>query len=266
MARERLLGQGSPGQLGQNNFDTSDTSITGIDTSLSKRSRRANYDFRLEILLQGLGDVIRRPGASQRRSRKERDPHNRPAGMQGFVFNLRRAAVSRSSRPAGAAQFRLRLRVVEQDAVLRSVHRTRSLLRQFRTRIAGLPAGPSWRYSRPYAGRSQGGVRHEITNPATDGTGNIRPNLRNAIDTAARGGLAGRHEHPHADAHRRPGEVMEFEIMLVSPTFERVALPFTKNLNGSALKRRSAPWIARSTSKGWMITTSTWSFPAGDSH
>ena len=65
--------------------------------------------------------------------------------------------------------------------------------------------------------------------PKTDGSGNIRKNLRAALKLLREAGWV---VDPKTKklTNYKTGDVFTFEILLVSPLFERIALPFTSNL------------------------------------
>jgi microcin C transport system substrate-binding protein len=62
--------------------------------------------------------------------------------------------------------------------------------------------------------------------PVTKGDGNIRPNLRQALHLLKQAGW----QLKDKKLVDREGQPMTFEILLVQPTFERVVLPYTRNL------------------------------------
>ncbi len=83
------------------------------------------------------------------------------------------------------------------------------ILERFRGRI------PDEVFSRPYAA------------PSTDGSGWPRENLAKAFELLAQAGWVVRDLQL---VNERTGEPFRFEILLVSPAFERIVLPFVRNL------------------------------------
>ncbi|NQV56015.1 MAG: ABC transporter substrate-binding protein, partial [Rhodospirillales bacterium] len=63
--------------------------------------------------------------------------------------------------------------------------------------------------------------------PATDGTGRIRKNLRQGRKLLQQ---AGWNIKDGKLVHAKTGKPFQFEILLISPAFERVVLPFKRNL------------------------------------
>ena len=64
--------------------------------------------------------------------------------------------------------------------------------------------------------------------PSTDGSGHARRNLRTALNLLAEAGWT---VQDLKLVNSETGEQMKFEILLVSQAFERIVLPFTRNLS-----------------------------------
>ena len=104
------------------------------------------------------------PPFEQGLDRQGGDPHERGTGMQGFVFNTRRPTLP-GSEGARGARLRLRLRVDQQEALLRPVRPDQELLlRQFASSPrAGCRARPSSSCSsRCAASCRRGGVHRDL--------------------------------------------------------------------------------------------------------
>ena len=69
--------------------------------------------------------------------------------------------------------------------------------------------------------------------PKTDGSGNIRKQLRKASQLLKE---AGWEVKDGKRIHTESGRALEFEILLISPAFERIVLPFSKNLERLGVK------------------------------
>ena len=75
----------------------------------------------------------------------------------------------------------------------------------------------------------------EYRAPVTDGSGWPRANLLNALALLNEAGWVVRDMRL---VDERTGEPMRFEILIVSPTFERIILPFVRNLNRLGIDAR----------------------------
>jgi microcin C transport system substrate-binding protein len=108
--------------------------------------------------------------------------------------------------------------------------RTRSYFDNSELAATSLPSPEELEILEKYRGRVPDEVfTQEYQPPKTDGSGNIRANLRNAVMLLR---TAGWDVDPKTKklTQRDTGRVMAFEILLVEPMFERVSLPFAKNL------------------------------------
>ncbi|WP_223861462.1 extracellular solute-binding protein [Geminicoccus harenae] len=92
----------------------------------------------------------------------------------------------------------------------------------------GLPEGAELALLEPYRDQLPPELfSQEFTLPVTDGSGNNRPQLRRALELLKEAGWEVQNRRMVEVATGRP---MQFEILLDSPLFERIAGPFVKNL------------------------------------
>jgi microcin C transport system substrate-binding protein len=106
--------------------------------------------------------------------------------------------------------------------------RTRSYFQNTKYEAKGLP---NYR-ERQILGEIRGQIPEEVFTeeynpPETDGSGNIRPQMRQALRLLKEAGWEIRNR---VLVNTRTGEPMEFELLLYSPSMERVAIPLQKNL------------------------------------
>jgi microcin C transport system substrate-binding protein len=106
--------------------------------------------------------------------------------------------------------------------------RTKSYFSNSELASSGLPSPEEGQLLEPFRGQIPNEVfTTEYLPPATDGSGNLRDNLVAAFTLLKEAGWVVK------DAklvNERTGEPLQFEILLADPSFERIALPFTKNL------------------------------------
>jgi microcin C transport system substrate-binding protein len=106
--------------------------------------------------------------------------------------------------------------------------RVRSYFENSELAARGLPSAAELEILEPYRGRIPEEVfTTEYEPPKTDGSGNIRSNLKQAVELL---GEAGWSIRDGVMTHGETGAVLEFEILLVGAGFERVVLPLKKNL------------------------------------
>jgi microcin C transport system substrate-binding protein len=185
------------------------------------------YDFHVEFTASKWATAYDVPDVREGRLRKERISHTRHPGMQGFVFNLRRAQF-RDRRVREALTYALDFEWLNKNIFYSEYERIRSYFENTEFAARGLPSPAELAVLEPYRGRIPDEVfTTEYQPPKTDGSGKIRANLRRAIDLFAEAGWKisdGKLKNVET------GEPMAFELLLHDPSFERIALPFKKSL------------------------------------
>ena len=153
--------------------------------------------------------------------------HENPQGMQAFVFNTRRE-IFQDRQVRAALAYAFDFEWTNQNLFYGAYKRSKSFFSNSELASADLPSDAELAILEPYRNQLPPEVFTEAYEPpSTDGTGNLRANLRTALRLLKGAGWDIR---DGVLTHTDSGLVMQFEIMLVSPDFERVVLPFTKNL------------------------------------
>ena len=154
-------------------------------------------------------------------------PHENPQGMQAFVFNTRRE-MFKDRQVRAALAYAFDFEWTNQNLFYGAYTRTRSYFSNSELASSDLPSDAELAVLEPYRDQLPPEVfTRAYEPPTTDGSGNLRGNLRTAL-RLLKG--AGWDIQDGALTHGDSGLVMQFEVMLMSPDFERVVLPFTKNL------------------------------------
>lgn len=186
-------------------------------------------DFRAENSSRHWATAYNVPAVRENRMIKEEIPHNRSAGMQGFVYNMRRP-IFEDRLVRRALAFAFDFEWSNKTLFYGQYTRTRSFFDNSELEAEGLPQGEERQILARYRRQLPEEVfTQEYNPPATDGSGNNREQLREALTLLRQ---AGWDIDPETRKliNQETGQVMSFEILLVSPLFERVVLPFTKNL------------------------------------
>jgi microcin C transport system substrate-binding protein len=114
--------------------------------------------------------------------------------------------------------------------------RTRSYFDNSELAATGTPQGAELQLLEKYRGKIPDEVfTKEYDPPKYDGSGNIRDGLREALQLLKAAGWSFKNEKLVNDT---TGQPFEFEILLNDPQFERIALPFTKNLERMGITAR----------------------------
>tara|TARA_Y100001970_G_scaffold266076_1_gene354335 strand:+ start:962 stop:2791 length:1830 start_codon:yes stop_codon:yes gene_type:complete len=158
--------------------------------------------------------------------KKELIPHENPQGMQAFAFNTRKDIFA-DKRVRKALSFAFDFEWTNKNLFYGAYKRTDSFFENSELASSGLPSQAELAYLNPYIDQLPKEIfSEEYSNPKTDGSGFIRNELQEATKLLQKTGWKlrdGRLENSN-------GEPFEFEILLVSPAFERIVLPFIDNL------------------------------------
>ena len=158
--------------------------------------------------------------------KKELIPHENPQGMQAFAFNTRKDIFA-DKRVRKALSFAFDFEWTNKNLFYGAYKRTDSFFENSELASSGLPSQAELAYLNPYIDQLPKEIfNEEYSNPKTDGSGFIRNELQEATKLLQEAGWKlrdGKLENSNA-------EPFEFEILLVSPAFERIVLPFIDNL------------------------------------
>jgi microcin C transport system substrate-binding protein len=222
-------GKDLPVNVGRNNFDLMQYDYYRDDTVLIEAFKANEYDFRLENSSKHWATAYEIEAVGAGVLKKEAIPNDRPAGMQGYAYNVRRP-LFKDSRVRRALAYAFDFEWTNKTLFYGAYTRNRSYFDNSELAATGVPTGAELELLQPYRGKIPEEVfTQEYNPPSTDGSGKIRDNLRRAIELLAEAGWK-------VDKTTRKltaadtGEVMAFEILLHEPLFERVTLPFVKNL------------------------------------
>ncbi|MEH6812708.1 MAG: extracellular solute-binding protein [Motiliproteus sp.] len=162
---------------------------------------------------------------------KEEIGNERPTGMQAFVFNLRRPQFQ-DSRVRQALAYAFDFEWTNENLFYGQYNRTNSYFSNSELASRDLPQGQELEILERYRGRIPGEVfTTSYQAPATDGSGRIRSNLKQAVMLLKQAGWSISKSGPYkGKLVNAKGELFNFEILLNSPVWERIALPFAKNL------------------------------------
>lgn len=230
VVRERVKdywGADLPVNRGMNNFDTIRTDYYRDDTAIRLALNSGDIDIRFENQAKAWSSDYDTPAVNNGWLKKQKVPHQLSSGMQAFIMNTRREKFSDPSvRKALAYAFDFEW--TNKNLFYGQYARTESYFSNSELASRGLPQGEELEILDRYRDRLPPAVFTEpYQAPVTDGSGNSRQNLLTARELLAKAGWTVKNLKL---THEETGEVMAFEILLVSQAFERVVLPFTQNL------------------------------------
>ncbi len=157
---------------------------------------------------------------------KELISHENPQGMQAFAFNTRKD-IFKDKRVRKALSYAFDFEWTNKNLFYDAYKRTDSFFENSELASKGLPSKEELAYLNPYIDLLPNEVfNEEYINPKTDASGFIRNELQEATKLIKDAGW----ELNDGKLVNAKGESFEFEILLVSPAFERIVLPFIDNL------------------------------------
>ena len=153
--------------------------------------------------------------------------------MQAFVFNTRRA-IFREKRLRKALSYGFDFEWSNKNLFYGQYARTHSFFSNSELAATKLPSAEELKILKPFKGQIPSEVFTEVYQaPKGGGPRQIRKNLRLASKLLMDAGWVIKDGKRVNDA---TGQALEFEVLLVSPLFERIVLPFAKNLEKLGIK------------------------------
>jgi microcin C transport system substrate-binding protein len=193
------------------------------------------YDFRLENSAKNWATAYRVPAVGEGLLHKESLRNEIPTGMQAFVFNTRRPFF-RDVRVRRAIGYAFDFEWANAHLFYGAYVRTKSYFSNSELASRGRPSPLELEVLTPLRGKIPEEVfTTEYQPPVTDGSGYPRANLMDALRLLQEAGWTVKNERlVRADT----GEPFAFEILLSDSSFERIALPFAKNLQRLGIDAR----------------------------
>ena len=186
------------------------------------------FDFRLENNSKEWATAYEaHPAFKSGKLIKELVAHENGTGMQGFSFNMRRAKFA-DKKVREALSYAFDFEWTNNNLFYGQYTRTHSFYSNTELGSSGLPTDLELEILEPYRGRVPEEVfTKEYVPPSTDGSGNLRQNLRIAKQMLEKTGWVIKDGKL---THEKTGEVMIIEFLLSSPSWERIVGPYAQNL------------------------------------
>ena len=159
--------------------------------------------------------------------KKELIEHQNPQGMQGFAFNTRKE-IFEDKRVREALSYAFDFEWTNKNLFYNAYKRTNSFFENSELASSGVPSGGELDLLNDYRELlPQKLFQEEYNPPKTDGSGFMRKELQEATKLLQD---AGWELQEGKLINKKSGSKFEFELLLVSPAFERIVLPFKDNL------------------------------------
>lgn len=215
-----------PINRGMFNFDVMTFDYYRDSTVALEALKAGQFDYNLEVAAKNWANAYNVPAVREGRLIKEELPNGNPTGMQGFVFNLRKP-MFQDVRVRKALSLLLDYEWTNKQLFNGAYTRTSSYFENS-DMAAKQPATPDeLKILEPLRGKIPEQAFTEVfKNPVSDGSGMIREQQRQAYKLLQEAGwkIA---DDKMVDAQGKP---VVIEFLLAQTEFERVLLPFKRNL------------------------------------
>ncbi|MGM0569179.1 MAG: extracellular solute-binding protein [Pseudomonadota bacterium] len=222
-----------PVRKGRYNFDRLRYDYYSDETVSLEAFKAGDYDFRVESSAKNWATAYTGDRFSNGQIVTEAIEHERPAGMQAFIFNTRRGQFA-DPRVREAIAHAFDFDWANRNLFHDQYTRTSSYFENSELASSGLPEGRELEILEPFRDQLPEDVFTEAyAPPSTEGDQTLRDNLRQAMALLQQ---AGYRIQDGTMVHSESGERLSFEFLLHQKNFERIVLPFKNNLERLGMK------------------------------
>ncbi|MCF5656416.1 extracellular solute-binding protein, partial [Pseudomonas poae] len=219
-------GKDLPINKGLYNFDNRITDYYRDATVALEALKAGQFDYWSEFSAKNWANAYNVPAVTQGRLIKEEIPNGNPTGMQGFVFNIRKP-MFQDVRVRKAISLLLDFEWSNKQLFNGAYTRTRSYFENSDMAATGLPGPDELNILEPLRDKIPPEVFTQAFEPSkTDGSGMIRAQQREAYQLLQQAGWK-IVDDKMVDATGTP---VTIEFLLAQTEFERILLPFKRNL------------------------------------
>ena len=185
------------------------------------------YDLRMENVAKQWATGYDSPALTNGLVKKEIFRHQLPSGMQGFTFNLRRP-LFQDRRVRQALAFAFDFQWSNRNLFFSQYTRTRSYFDNSELAARGLPSPEELAILEPLRQTLPPEVFTTVYEPPTANDDvQLRANFQKALQLLQDAGWVFKDRKL---INAKTGEPFRFELLIDEPTWERIALPFARNL------------------------------------
>lgn len=219
-------GKDLPVNTGRYNFDSQRFDYYKDGTVALEAFKGGEYDFRQENSSKRWATGYKGAVFDDGRIITRNLEHQNPTGMQAFVLNTRKAKFS-DPQVRRALAYAFDFEWTNKNIFYDAYTRTHSYFSNSEMAASQLPDAAELEILEPLRDQVPPQVFTEVYRaPETRGDGNSRRQLRTALRLLKKAGW----ELQKGKLLNPQGEQMQFEILLVSPAFERIVSRFRQNL------------------------------------
>jgi microcin C transport system substrate-binding protein len=219
-------GKDLPVNRGFYNFDIRQIDYYRDNTVALEALKAGQFDYWLETSAKNWATAYAIAAVANGQLIKEEIENHNPTGMQGFIFNIRRP-LFQDPRVREALGLLFDFEWANRQLFNGAYTRTRSYFDNSELAASGLPTAGELKLLEPLRKQIPPQVfTDEYQPPVTDGSGIIREQQRRAYQLLQEAGWRVEGDQM-LDAS---GKAVSFEFLLAQTEFERVLLPFKRNL------------------------------------
>lgn len=229
---ENYWGRDLPVNKGRYNFKTIHYDLYRDNVVIVEAFKSGQFDFRLENNSKSWATAYVGPKFDDGTIVKKEIPHERTAGMQGFAFNLRKP-MFQDKVLREAMNYAFDFEWSNKTLFYDQYTRTNSYFDNSELAAKGQPTPAELEILKPFKDQlPQEVFTAPYQNPKSDGSGNNRKNLRIAKQLLEKAG----YKIKNNVLVSPKGEAIEFEFLMTESGFDRIVLPFIKNLSKLGIK------------------------------
>ncbi|MEX0759644.1 MAG: extracellular solute-binding protein, partial [Tistlia sp.] len=226
---EDYWGSDLPVRVGTGNFDRQRVEFFRDPTVIRQALKSGIIDYRNENQAKAWAVDYDIPAVRQGWLVKELIPNDLTAGMQAFIFNLRRP-IFQDERVREALNYAFDFEWTNEALFFGQYTRNTSYFNNSELASSGLPEGEELEVLERFRDRLDPEIFEQpFTVPETDGSGWPRENLLKAMALLQEAGWVVDPESLKL-VDGETGRPFTFEILLVQEGFERIVLPLVRNL------------------------------------
>lgn len=216
-----------PVNKGQYNFDTIRYDYYRDETVALEAFKAGELDFRQENIAKQWVTLYQGPNFDNGSIVKAEIAHQIPQPMQGFVFNTKKE-IFKDAKVREALSYAMDFEWMNKNLFYNQYRRTRSYFQNTEYEALGLPSPGELKILEPLRDKIPERVfTEEYQPPKTEGTGNIRKNIRAALRLLKPAGWEVKNK---VLTNVKTGKPFEFEVLIYSPSTERILVPMQNNL------------------------------------
>ncbi|AGW14618.1 extracellular solute-binding protein [Megalodesulfovibrio gigas] len=202
------------------------------DSTVAMEAFKAGeYDYREENVARQWATGYTGPAFDQKLIVKQEIPDHTTYGLQGMIFNTRRE-VFKDPRVREALAYAFDFEWSNENLFHGQYVRSASYFSGGELASSGLPSPEELALLEPWRGRIPDEVfTSTYQPPSTKAPGSLRENLKKGLELLQAAGW-----QLDGDVLKKDGKALQFEYLERDPAFERIMLPFVKNLERMGVK------------------------------